>query len=543
LDSFDYIVVGAGSAGCVLAARLSESGRHRVLLLEAGPSDRRFWVQLPIGYGKTFYDASVNWMYQSEPVPGLGGRKNYFPRGKVLGGSSSINAMVYSRGQAGDFDDWEALGNPGWGWKDVLPLYKRMEDHALGAGPWHGAGGPLHVTDISGAVHPLTHVFVKAGQEAGIAFTADLNGAGIEGVGYYQINTRDGLRMSAARAYLWPAARRPNLRIETGALATGLLFEGRRAVGVAYEQGGRRREARAGAEVILCGGAINTPQLLQISGIGPAALLKSCGIAVLQDSPAVGRNLQDHLCHDYVFRCRVASLNDQLNNWPGRLWQGLRYVLTRRGPLALSVNQGGAFMRTSPDLARPNLQLYFSPLTYEKVEPGTRALLKPDPFSGLIMSASPCRPTSRGEIRIRSADPRQAPLILPNYLSTNHDVEELVAGARFLRRLAGTPALAAVIERELKPGPAIASEEELVADIRARSYSVFHPVSSCRMGPDPAEAVVDHRLKVHGLAGLRVIDASIFPTVTSGNTNAPAIMVGEKGADLVLEDARHPPKS
>jgi choline dehydrogenase len=537
VDVFDYIIVGAGSAGSVLAARLTENSGRRVLLLEAGPSDWRFWVQLPIGYGKTFYDRRVNWMYQSEPVPGLGGRDNYFPRGKVLGGSSSINAMVYSRGQAGDFDDWEAEGNPGWGWREILPVYKHMEDHALGAGPWHGAGGPLHVSDISGAVHPLTREFVKAGQEAGIPVTADLNGASIEGVGFYQINTRGGLRLSAARAYLWPAERRPNLRIETGALATRILFEGKRAIGVAYEQRGQRCEARAGAEVILCGGSINSPQLLQLSGVGPGTLLRSCGIEVLHESQAVGQNLQDHLCHDYVYRCRVPSLNDELNNWPGRLRAGLRYVLTRGGPLALSVNQGGGFFRTTGDLARPNMQLYFCPLTYEKVPPGTRALLKPDPFSGLTLSASPCRPTSRGEIRIKSPDPREAPQIQPNYLSTNHDLEELLAGARFLRRLAAAPSLARVIEQELKPGPVTASEEELVADIRARCYSVFHPVGTCRMGPDPARAVVDHRLKVHGLTGLRVIDASIFPTVTSGNTNAPAIMVGEKGAALVLEDA------
>ena len=391
-------------------------------------------------------------MYQSEPVPGLGGRNNYFPRGKVLGGSSSINAMVYSRGQAGDFDDWEAEGNPGWGWKDVLPVYKHMEDHALGAGPWHGAGGPLHVSEISDAAHPLTRDFIKAGQEAGIPFTPDLNGASIEGVGFYQINTRGGLRLSAARAYLWPAEGRANLRIETGALATRILFEGKRAVGVAYEQRGQNCEARAAAEVILCGGSINSPQLLQLSGVGPAALLKSCGIEVRHENAAVGQNLQDHLCHDYVYRCRVPSLNDQLNNWPGRLWAALRYALTRGGPLALSVNQGGGFFRTGADLARPNMQLYFCPLTYEKVPPGTRALLKPDPFSGLTLSASPCRPTSRGELKIKSADPREAPLIQPNYLSTNHDLEELLAGARFLRRLAAAPSLAAVIEAGAEAG-------------------------------------------------------------------------------------------
>jgi choline dehydrogenase len=535
---YDYIIVGAGSAGCVLANRVTASGRHRVLLLEAGPSDRRFWVQVPIGYGKTFYDPGVNWMYQTEPIPGLGGRINYFPRGKVLGGSSSINAMVYSRGQAGDFDDWAALGNPGWGWQDVLPLYKRMEDHALGAGPFHGAGGPLHVTMLDGFVHPLTNVYVKAGQEAGLTLNPDLNGETIEGVGLYQINTQGGFRMSAARAYLKPARRRPNLRIATEALATRVLFEGKRAVGIAYEQHGQKHEARAAREVILSGGSINSPQLLQLSGIGPADVLRGCGIAAVQERPAVGRNLQDHLCLDHVYRSKVPSLNNDFYPWWGRLKAGLRYVLTRTGPLSLSVNQGGGFFRARPESERPDIQLYFSPLTYEKATPGIRALTRTDSFPGFIMSASPCRPTSRGHLEIRSADPRDAPLIHPNYLSTNHDVEELLAGARFLRRLAGTPSMSAVIAEELKPGPSIRSDEERIADIRARCYSVFHPVSTCRMGPDPRESVVDHRLRVHGLDGLRVIDASIFPTVTSGNTNAPAIMVGEKGADLVLADAQ-----
>ncbi len=537
MTEYDYIIVGAGSAGCVLANRLTASGRHRVLLLEAGPSDRRFWVQVPIGYGKTFYDPRVNWMYRTEPIPGLGGRVNYFPRGKVLGGSSSINAMVYSRGQPDDFDEWEALGNPGWGWNDVLPLYKRMEDHELGAGPFHGAGGPLHVTNIDGAVHPLTRTYLKAGQEAGLALNPDLNGETIEGVGLYQINTRDGLRMSAARAYLWPARKRANLRIETEALATRILFEGRRAIGIAYERLGRLDEARAGREVILAGGSVNSPQLLQLSGVGPQDVLRSCGIEVKHHSPAVGRNLQDHLCFDHVYRSRLPSLNDELYPWWGKIRAGLRYVLARSGPLSLSVNQGGGFFRSRPDSERPNMQLYFSPLTYEKVPPGIRALMRPDPFPGFIISVSPCRPTSRGHLQIRSADPRAAPMIHPNYLSTNHDVEELLAGARFLRRLAETPSMAAIIAEELRPGPAVRNDEDRIADIRARCYSVFHPVGTCRMGPDAAASVVDHRLRVHGLGHLRVIDASVFPTVTSGNTNAPAIMVGEKGADLVRADA------
>jgi choline dehydrogenase len=537
VTEYDYIIVGAGSAGCVLANRLTANGRHRVLLLEAGPSDLRFWVQVPIGYGKTFYDPRVNWMYRTEPIDGLGARINYFPRGKVLGGSSSINAMVYARGQPGDFDDWAAMGNPGWGWEDVLPLYKRMEDHELGAGPFHGAGGPLHVSMIDGAVHPLTHVYLKAGQEAGLRFNPDLNGETIEGVGLYQINTRDGFRMSAARAYLRPARKRPNLRIATEALATRILFEGKRAVGISYEQRGHVREARAGREVILAGGSINSPQLLQLSGIGPQDVLRSCGIDVLHHSAAVGRNLQDHLCFDHVYRSKAPSLNEALYPWWGKVWAGLHYVLTRKGPLSLSLNQGGGFFRSQPDSERPDIQLYFSPLTYEKSPPGVRALMRPDPFPGFIASVSPCRPTSRGHLQIRSADPHEPPAIHPNYLSTNHDVDELLSGARFLRRLAATPSMAAIIAEELKPGPSVQGDEERIADLRARSYSVFHPVSTCRMGPDPALSVVDHRLRAHGLGHLRVIDASIFPTVTSGNTNAPAIMVGEKGAGLVLADA------
>ncbi len=376
------------------------------------------------------------------------------------------------------------------------------------------------------------------GQEAGLAFNPDLNGETSEGVGYYQITTRNGLRLSASRAYLWPARRRGNLRIETAALATRILLDGKRAIGVAYEQHGQLHEARAGREVILAGGAINSPQLLQLSGIGPADVLTSCGIAVAQESPAVGRNLQDHLCFDHVYRSAVPSLNDDLRPWWGKLTAGLRYVLARSGPLALSVNQGGGFFRSRPDLERPNIQLYFSPLTYEKASPGTRKLMSPDPFSGFITSVSPCRPTSRGHLRIVSPDPRAAPAIHPNYLSTNHDVEELLAGARFLCRLAEAPSLAGIIAAELKPGPAVRSDDERLADIRARAYSVFHPVSTCRMGRDKTDSVVDPRLRVHGIDGLRVIDASIFPTVTSGNTNAPAMLIGEKGADLVLADAQ-----
>ena len=534
----DYIIVGAGSAGCVLADRLTASGRHRVLLLEAGGTDRTAWVQMPIGYGKSFYDPRVNWMYMTEPDDGLGGRRGYWPRGKVLGGSSSINAMVHIRGQHADFDDWEAAGNPGWGWRDVLPLFRRSETNGAGADEWRGGDGPLHVSDVAAELHPLCQVYLEAGREVGLPVNPDFNGASQEGVGLYQIATRNGRRMSAARAYLRPAMGRTNLEVVTRAHATRILFDGRRATGIEYLYRGARRRATARAEVILAAGAINSPQLLQLSGIGPADVLRRAGIEAVHALPAVGRNLQDHLCIDHLYRSRVPTLNEQLRPWHGKLAAGLRYVLTRKGPLSLSVNQGGGFVRSRRDLARPNLQLYFSPVSYTKAPPGKRPLMSPDPFPGFLLSAQPCRPTSRGHLEIASPDPLQPPLIHPNSLSTDHDLAEMLEASRFLRQLAATPAFARVIDRELAPGPQAENDDDLIADIRLRAGTVFHPVSTCRMGPDPAANVVDARLKVHGLEGLRVVDASIFPAVTSGNTNAPAIMVGEKGSDLILADAR-----
>lgn len=533
MEPFDYIIVGAGSAGCAMAGRLSESGKHSVLLLEAGPTNSSIWTKVPIGYGKTFYEPNLNWMYQTEPVPGFGGRTSYWPRGKVLGGSSSINAMVYSRGQAADYDAWEGLGNPGWGWKDVLASYRRLEDHDLGEGPWHGAGGPLHVSTIEKSAHPLTRVFVKAAGEMGLPYTADINGETIEGAGYYQITTRRGFRESAATAYLRP---RPNLRVMTDAQATRLLFQGRRVVGVEIAQGDRRQELRANRDVILAAGSIGSPQLLQLSGIGPAGLLKKHGITVIQDVAAVGRNLQDHLCYDHIYRSRVPSLNDLLRPWSGKLRVGLEYLLFRTGPLALSLNQGGGYYRSTPATVVPDIQLYFSPLSYERMPPKVRRLMSPDPFPGFNTSVSPCKPKSVGHLEIRSGDYRDAPAIHPNYLSDPFDVQQLLEGARYLRKLAATPSLSGVIAEELKPGPVAQSDADLVADIRERSYSVFHPVGTCRMGPDPASSVVDPRLRVHGIDGLRIADASIFPEITSGNTNAPAIMVGDHGADFVLED-------
>jgi len=538
MSDFDYIVVGAGSAGCVLAHRLTEDGRHKVLLLEAGGSERRFWLQVPIGYGKSFYDPRVNWMGHTEAEPALAGRAGYWPRGKVLGGSSSINAMVFVRGQHEDFDAWQAMGNAGWGWAEVLPYFRKLEDSARGPDAWRGRGGPVAVADVTRDLHPLCDAFVRAGVEIGLARNADFNGATQEGVGCYEINVRDGLRMSAARAYLRPAMKRTNLRVETGAHATRILFDGTRATGVAYVRDGVACTARAAREVIVCAGAVNSAQLLHLSGIGPAAHLNSLGLPALLDSPNVGQHLQDHLCIDYLYRSRVPTLNDELRPWHGKLWAGLRYLAARRGPLALSVNQAGGFVRSRTELARPNIQLYFSPLSYTRAPAGERPLMSPDPFPGFLLGAQPCRPESRGHLQLRSPDPFDPPRIVPNSLATDHDVQEMIEGAMLLRKLAAAPSLAAVIDEEISPGRSVLTREQLIADIRQRCSTVFHPVGTCRMGPDPQDAVVDPALKVHGIQALRVVDASIFPALTSGNTNAPVIMVAEKGADLILADAR-----
>lgn len=534
---FDYIIVGAGSAGCVLADRLSASGKHRVLVLEAGGSDLNFWIRMPIGYGKIYYDGRVNWKYQTEPEEALGGKRSYWPRGKVIGGSSSINAMVYVRGHPGDFDDWEADGATGWGWGAVAPYFKRMEDWEGGADERRGAGGPLPVADIRGQVHPLCQTYLQAAREAQLPITEDYNGIEMEGASIYQITTKGGLRASAARCYLKPAMKRANLQVLTRAHATRVVIEGDRAVGVEYLRGGKRHVARARGEVILSGGAINSPQLLQLSGIGPGEVLQKLGVGVRRHAAAVGRNLQDHLGLDMHYRSTVPTLNQVLGPWRGKLWAGLQFLLLRRGPLTLSINQGGGFFRTRPEIARPNLQLYFSPVSYTRAPEGKRPLMSPDPFPGFLLGFSPCRPTSRGSVVARSPDPFVAPEIRPNYLDTGEDREAMLEGAHFIRRLAETPAMRAVIEAEVSPGAQAQGDEAMRVHIRDNAWSVFHASCTCRMGSDPETSVVDPRLRVHGVAGLRVVDASVFPSVTSGNINGPTIMVAERAADLILEDA------
>jgi choline dehydrogenase len=538
MNQYDYIVVGAGSAGCVLANRLSASGRQRVLLLEAGGSDRSLWIQVPIGYGRTFNDPRYNWMYEAEADPALENRRGFWPRGKVLGGSSSINAMVYVRGQPGDFDDWRAAGNPGWSWADVLPYFRKLEDHAWGASEYHGAGGPVHVSDVSASVHPLCATFLEACNTLGIPYTRDFNGAQTEGAGLWHVTIKRGVRVSAASAYLRPVMHRPNLSVQLRAHATRVLFSGTRATGVEYLQHGTRHVAQAQREVLVSAGAINSPQLLELSGIGDPARLRGFDIPLIADSPAVGCGLQDHLAVSYFYRSCVPTLNDELAPLRGKVRAALRYAFDRRGPLAMSVNQAGAFLRSRPELARPNLHLYFNPASYSTTTLGSRRrLMNPDPYPGYLMSFNTCRPRSRGSVHIRSGDALAAPAIRPSSLATEEDLRDVFDGAALVRRIAAATPLAQVTAAEREPGPAVRSEANVLADFRHRAGTVFHASCTCAMGPDPRTAVVDVRLRVHGVSGVRVVDASIFPNITSGNTNAPTIMVAEKAADLILADS------
>ena len=533
MESYDYIIIGAGTAGCVLADRLSDDGRNRILVLEAGGTDRRFWIKTPIGYGRTFADASVNWKYQTLPNPGLNGRSIYWPRGRVIGGSSSINALVYCRGMPADFDDWREMGNIGWGWDDVRPYFEKSERRVDAAGHISGEG-PLDVKDVTRLLHPMRRNWLDAAAELGLPQTDDFNGPHPEGFGCYQVTIRNGMRRSAADAFLRPALRRGNVRLETLAWVSRVRFDQRRAVGVDYVLDNTPRFAGASREVILCGGAVNSPQLLQLSGIGPAAILRAAGITPLLDNPAVGGHLQDHLAVVYSFKATQPTLNDELHSTMGKLRAGLRYLIARRGPLALSVNQFGGFARADPQGSRPDVQLYFNPVTYGAGD-AARTRIEVDAFSGFYLCFQPTRPTSVGRIDIASADFRRAPNIAPNYLSTEKDVADVVHGGRLLQAIARTRAIKALIREPIAPDLGTLGSDELVADFRARASTVYHPVGTCRMGRTPGESVVDASLRVHGVERLRVVDASVFPTVTSANTNAPTVMVAQKAADLILQ--------
>ncbi len=536
MTEYDYIVVGAGSAGCVIANRLSQDFSNKVLLLEAGGSDRRFFVQMPIGYGVTYHQKAVNWMYMTEPSPDADNKPSYWPRGKVMGGSSSINAMVYVRGNPKDFDEWSDMGNPGWSYQDVLPYFKRMESWQNGADSYRGGKGPLKVSEVTNQLHPLCKNFLSAAQEIGINLNRDMNGEKQEGVGNYQITTHRGQRMSASRAYLWPIKGRTNLTVIKNALASRVLIKDKKAYGVEYLKSGKTQQVFAKCEVILSAGSINSPQLLQLSGVGPKSILEQASVPLIHESPAVGENLQDHLGVSYFYKSKVPTLNDQLRPFLGKIYQGLRYIFTRSGPLSLSVNQSGGFIRTRDTLEKPNIQLYFSPVSYSLELPDKRAMMSPDPFSAMLLGISNCSPRSRGSVRLRTSDPLKSPIIKPNYLSHKDDVTDLLEGVKVIRRLAQTNSFSDVIGEEFRPGPDCQSDEQMIQHIKETVWTVFHPSSTCRMGPDPTKNVVDSRLKVYGIESLRVADASIFPKLVCGNINAATIMVGEKASDLILQD-------
>ena len=531
LCEFDYVIVGAGSAGCVLANRLSADGKNSVLLLEAGPKDTNLWIHVPLGYGKLFKEKTVNWMYQTEPEPGLDGRSVFQPRGKVLGGSSSINGLLYIRGQHEDYDRWRQHGNDGWGYDDVLPYFRKAEDQQRGADDFHGAGGPLPVSDL-GHPDPLSAAFIAAAAETGLPVNPDFNGASQEGAGFFQTTTRHGRRASAAVAYLRPAKGRNNLRVETSALAQRIVFDGRRAVAVEYRQGGVLKTARARKEILVSGGAFNSPQLLQLSGVGPADLLRKHGIDVVLDAPGVGHDLQDHLQVRVVMRCsQPITLNDIVNNPVRKILAGLQYAAFRTGPLTIAAGTSGAFFKTNPRLATPDIQIHFLPFSTDKMGEKLHS------FSGFTASVCQLRPESRGSLRIRSADPAAPPEIRINYLATEVDRTANVEGLKILRKILQAPALRPYVVEEVDPGAKVVSDEALLAHCRQRGSTIYHPTSTCRMGNDPL-AVVDQRLRLRGIEGLRVVDASVMPDLVSGNTNAVIIMIAEKASDMILEDAR-----
>jgi len=543
----DYIVVGAGSAGCVLAARLSEGGRFKVLLLEAGGDDRptknlgqfasNLMIHIPVGYAQTLKDPKVNWLYTTEPDPGSDGRQHVWPRGKVLGGSSSINAMLYVRGQQADYDGWRQLGCEGWAWDDVLPWFRKSQNQERGASDLHAVGGPLNVSDMRDA-HPISEALIEACDQAGIPRSADLNGKDQEGACWYQVTQKNGARCSAAVAYLHPAMGRSNLQVETNALASRVLFEGKRAVGVEFVQNGVKRVAKARGEVILAGGAVNSPQLLQLSGVGAGDLLRQHGIAVVADLPGVGENLQDHYITAVRYRLKpgVVSVNEQSKG--ARLAaEALKYLFSRKGMLTLSAAHVAAFCKSRPDLAGPDIQFHILPATMDLEKLFNEQKMELEGAPGMTIAPCQLRPESRGHVRIKSANPSDYPAIFANYLDDPLDQEVAIAGLKWARKIGEQPALAPYMDHEMNPGPGFESDEALLAFARASGSTLYHPVGTCMMGSGPM-AVVDARLRVRGVEGLRVIDASIMPRLVSGNTNAPTIMIGEKGAAMILEDAR-----
>ncbi|MCH8926387.1 MAG: GMC family oxidoreductase N-terminal domain-containing protein [Proteobacteria bacterium] len=531
IGEFDTVIVGAGSAGCVLANRLSADPDQRVCLLEAGGKDSYIWIHIPIGYLYTQNNPRTDWCFKTEAEAGLNGRALNYPRGRVLGGCSSINGMIYMRGQARDYDHWRQLGNAGWGWDDVLPAFTRAEDFYQGADEVHGAGGEWRVEDMR-LSWEILEAFREAAAEAGIPGTDDFNRGDNEGCGYFHVNQKRGVRWNTAKAFLRPVMDRPNLTVLTHAQATRIRFDGRRAVGIEFRGKGGAAYVAARREVILAGGAIGSPQLLQLSGVGPGDLLRDFGIPLVHELAGVGGNLQDHLQMRLIFKvANTKTMNERANSLVGRVGMGLEYFLFRRGPLTMAPSQLGAFAKSDPALETPNLQYHVQPLSLDRFGEPLH------PFPAFTASVANLRPESRGRVRITSPDPFAAPSIKPNYLSTEADRKVAAAAIRLTRRIAAAPALARFEPREFKPGEAFQSDDELVKAAGDIGTTIFHPVGTAKMGDD-ARAVVDARLRVRGIEALRVVDASVMPTITAGNTAAPTMMIAEKAAEMIREDRR-----